>query len=281
LNKDFIMLKSYMKSLKRKLQLKNNQRNYQKLRENPAPFTVTNTKDEHDEDSASETEKLSVNALRTLVREYRRGTPAPIPSPSSETPRSPKRSQIMEALTERVESLETNEPGMRPTKWLTKKPATEPVERQSAEEKLIWELQVKSIPVFNGERQTEMIRTFLSTFQQATDVMNMGEKRNTDECDLYIQAGTISKIVETERGTRTPKRGTGNDKTMAKKTEKRLLPRRNVERKMGRTDRSPTGSPFTTMVGRNIYRIKKPSRAQDRTRSGTAVRNSRKWVQQF
>jgi hypothetical protein len=49
------MLNSYMKSLKRKLQHKNHQRNYQKLRENPATFTVTNTTDEHDEDSASET----------------------------------------------------------------------------------------------------------------------------------------------------------------------------------------------------------------------------------
>jgi hypothetical protein len=64
----------------------------------------------------------------------------------------------MEALTERVERLETDEPGMRPTRWLTKKQVTEPeVERQTAEVKLIWDLQVKGIPVFNGERQADGI----------------------------------------------------------------------------------------------------------------------------
>jgi hypothetical protein len=168
-----------MKSLKRKRTFKTNQENYQRMREDRTPFTVTN-----EEDSTSDTEKLSVNALKTLVREYRKGTPAPTPNLSSETPRS----QIMEALAERVENLETDEPGMRPTQWLTKKPVKEPVERQSAQEKLIWELQVKSIPVFNGERQTEIIRTFLNTFQQATKVMNM------EENEILMNAIFTSKL---------------------------------------------------------------------------------------
>jgi hypothetical protein len=99
----------------------------------------------------------------------------------------------MEALTERVESLETNEPGMRPTRWLTKKPATEPAERQSAEVKLIWELQVKSIPVFNGERQTEMIRTFLNTFEQATEVMNMGENETLMNAIFMSKLGPVAR----------------------------------------------------------------------------------------
>jgi hypothetical protein len=152
-----------MKSLKRKLQRKSNTRNIRQ--EIPSAFTVTSSTDYHDEDSSIETEKLSVNSLRKLVREYRRGTPSPRQlSPSSQTPTetriSPQRSQIMEAMADRVERLATEEPGMRAIKWLTKKKAKEPgVERETVEVKLIWDPQVKGIPVFNGERQAEMIDT--------------------------------------------------------------------------------------------------------------------------
>jgi hypothetical protein len=81
----------------------------------------------------------------------------------------------MEALTDRVERLETDEPCMRPISWPTKKKAKEPVvERQTPDVKLIWDLKVNGIPVFNGESQSEMIKTFIRAFEEAIEVMNMG-----------------------------------------------------------------------------------------------------------
>jgi hypothetical protein len=83
---------------------------------------------------------------------------------------------------------------MRPTRWLTKKQVTEPlVERQTAEIKLIWDLQVKGIPMFNGERQAEMIRTFISTFQQAVEVMNIGGNETLMNAIFMSKLGTMAR----------------------------------------------------------------------------------------
>jgi hypothetical protein len=90
----------------------------------------------------------------------------------------------MEALTERVERLETDEPGMRPTRWLVTEPV---VERQTAEVKLIWDLQVKGIPVFNGERKAEMIRSFI------TEVMNMGGNETLMNAIFMSKLGTVAR----------------------------------------------------------------------------------------
>jgi hypothetical protein len=111
----------------------------------------------------------------------------------------------MEALTERVERLETDEPGMRTIRWLTKKKVKEPlVERQTAEVKLIWDLQVKG--VFNGERQAEMIRTFISTFEQAVEVMNMGGNETLMNALFMFKLGTVD-----EQGSRGDEQGSRGD----------------------------------------------------------------------
>jgi hypothetical protein len=97
----------------------------------------------------------------------------------------------MEAMADREERLATEEPCIRPIRWLT---AKEPVaERQTSEVKLIWDLQVKGIPVFNGERQAEMIRTFISTFEEAVDVMNMGENETLIRAIFMSKLGTVAR----------------------------------------------------------------------------------------
>jgi hypothetical protein len=72
----------------------------------------------------------------------------------------------MDALADRVEKLEANEPTIRPIRLLTK-PTRAPVARQTPAETLIWELQVQAFPMFNGDRQAGLIRTFQDTLMPA------------------------------------------------------------------------------------------------------------------
>jgi hypothetical protein len=178
-------MKSLQERMKRKKRTKPDTRSGKRRKqETTAGFTVTNARKQSDQDpDESDIEKMSVDSLRTLVKGYRQ-------SPPNQT----KQSEVMEAMADRVERLATDDPRMRATRWLAQKRLRAPgAEHQTAEMKLIWDLQVKGIPIFNGERQTEMIKTFTAAFVEAVEVMNMGENETLMKAIFMSKLGPVAR----------------------------------------------------------------------------------------
>jgi hypothetical protein len=90
--------------MKRKKQTKPDMRSdKRRKRETTSGFTVLNARNKNDHDpDAPDIEKISVDSLRTLVKEYR------------QPPNQTKQSEFMEAMADRVERLATDDPRMRP-----------------------------------------------------------------------------------------------------------------------------------------------------------------------
>jgi disulfide oxidoreductase YuzD len=113
----------------------------------------------------------------------------------------------MNAMADRVERMATEEPRMRATRWLAQRRpralvVAPVVEQPTDEKKLIWDLQVKAIPIFNGERQAEMIKTFTTAFSEAIETMNMGNNETLMKAIFMSKLGAVARTWKqcVERG---------------------------------------------------------------------------------